>query len=161
MRCIEMNKTGLPTPRFPRINRNMRCIEILFCLSIFGAASWLIETWDVLKYTKMWNTWWCQAGINRNMRCIEIGLANKVVDVLNKINRNMRCIEMIADAADHVDDLGLIETWDVLKFSFMFLSFLSRNWLIETWDVLKSPSSTDSVLKSPWLIETWDVLKCR
>ena len=26
------------------------------------------------------------------------------------INRNMRCIEMIADAADHVDDLGLIET---------------------------------------------------
>ena len=58
----------------------------------------------------MWNTWWCQAGINRNMRCIEIGLANKVVDVLNKINRNMRCIEMIADAADHVDDLGLIET---------------------------------------------------
>ncbi len=44
------------------------------------------------------------------MRCIEIGLANKVVDVLNKINRNMRCIEMIADAADHVDDLGLIET---------------------------------------------------
>ena len=54
-----------------RINRNMRCIEMLY------------------PYIQQEN----ESEINRNMRCIEIGVL-VLLHEATKINRNMRCIEM-------------------------------------------------------------------
>ena len=54
--------------------------------------------------------------------------------------------------------VGLIETWDVLK----FCDHQRKNggdWLIETWDVLKFPPSDCIRRNFDRLIETWDVLK--
>ena len=54
------------------INRNMRCIEIIFE--------------NISPDIK--------AQINRNMRCIEIGVHQQMDCEKDKINRNMRCIEI-------------------------------------------------------------------
>ena len=76
----------------------------------------------------------------------------------------------------------LIETWDVLKWSWVdkLLSefAINRNmrcieiWdiletntskdrLIETWDVLKWDNTMSRIITTKRLIETWDVLKCK
>ena len=49
----------------------------------------------------------------------------------------MRCIEMQGTGKNTVRVDGLIETWDVLKFTFSGFSPEWKFWLIETWDVLK------------------------
>ncbi len=74
------------------------------------------------------------------------------------INRNMRCIETAQYGLRLSRQLGLIETWDVLKL-FMVGFLLKKVYrLIETWDVLKPPV-LKLVLEDWRLIETWDVLK--
>ena len=53
MRCIEIctfKKRGISAPK---INRNMRCIEIPVGIAIFPLKpTRLIETWDVLKWNQ-------------------------------------------------------------------------------------------------------------
>ena len=77
-------------------------------------------------------------------------------------------------------DIGLIETWDVLKSTIVgkiqVVEQFNRNMgciemmnyrakqpqaasLIETWDVLKSEKKDSPSLMALCLIETWDVLK--
>ena len=50
----------------------------------------------------------------------------------------MRCIEIKWLMLQIYPQNGLIETWDVLKFSRVMLRLIIRTRLIETWDVLKS-----------------------
>ena len=69
MKSLNKLKFAFPT----KINRNMRCIEILLG---DGIASLTEE-------------------INRNMRCIEMTEAEKAEAEAKEINRNMRCIEMV------------------------------------------------------------------
>jgi len=77
-----------------KINRNMRCIEIIKHLNQLVLFLWLIETWDVLKY------------LVRYLDSLHISWLIETWDVLKftavtssfssaKINRNMRCIEII------------------------------------------------------------------
>ena len=130
-------KIGSVAPKSSAINRNMRCIEILWWMLPASQGVRLIETWDVLK--------WCIHGNRRGT---------------DPINRNMRCIEIGADA--HLPGklrLRLIETWDVLKCHFIPYSMLPGPWLIETWDVLKCVLLQDNAFSGFRLIETWDVLK--
>ena len=54
--------------------------------------------------------------INRNMGCIEIYVYSLCYGASSKINRNMGCIEIEIYDMDCDLMLGLIETWDVLKF---------------------------------------------
>ena len=109
---------------------------------------------------------------------------NEIVDNTEldggKINRNMRCIEMQEAILQKAVAEGLIETWDVLKFSTQYPNddnvMINRNmrcieitqlrsfslpaqWLIETWDVLKCVPPAAFTLDSIRLIKTWDVLK--
>ena len=55
--------------------------------------------------------------------------------------------------------VGLIETWDVLKYKPLFCVSPVPFRLIETWDVLKWWYQLQSDDIERWLIETWDVLK--
>ncbi len=55
-----------------RINRNMRCIEMIGLPPILAGVIW----------------------INRNMRCIEMSISFLLMSLFGQINRNMRCIEM-------------------------------------------------------------------
>ena len=76
--------------------------------------------------------------------------------------------------------MGLIETWDVLKFpklsAVIAIKSINRNMgcieiklcaaikesgyrLIETWDVLKFDILNSPLITDGGLIETWDVLK--
>ena len=91
MRCIEILWSS--TEEWWRlINRNMRCIEI----SAFR-----------LHQAQLWQ-------INRNMRCIEMNWENP--ETSNRmINRNMRCIEILKPLLAAPLLMRLIETWDVLK----------------------------------------------
>ena len=93
----------------------MRCIEIPSEKDTGFLQRWLIETWDVLKWSRRpanstrraWliETWdvlkWASyavfsagLGINRNMRCIEMMIEEIKKDTNERINRNMRCIEI-------------------------------------------------------------------
>ena len=54
----------------------------------------LIETWDVLKSTVDAPQTMQHVRINRNMRCIEIQFPDAAFQAALQINRNMRCIEM-------------------------------------------------------------------
>ena len=56
-------------------------------------------------------------------------------------------------------EVGLIETWDVLKFVPMIIPASGSARLIETWDVLKFDSMYTGNEVSERLIETWDVMK--
>ena len=76
-----------------KINRNMRCIEIPPSCYRLNKTTWLIETWDVLKY-----------GSERGICMLIQGLI-ETWDVLKwRICKN------------YVERWSrLIETWDVLK----------------------------------------------
>ena len=69
----------------------------------------------------------------------------------------MGCIEMIREIR-MISHLGLIETWDVLKWVSNIYGLHEAGWLIETWDVLKSVQTGMNEWEGR-LIETWDVLK--
>ena len=71
MRCIEILNPDEDV-LFGEINRNMRCIEILPVFPSFTLTFW----------------------INRNMRCIEIRFPAAMLPGPPPINRNMRCIEI-------------------------------------------------------------------
>ena len=94
------------------------------------------------------------------MRCIEIKCSYAPLQPGCSINRNMRCIEMIMANPDSVAEFRLIETWDVLKCSYVAMVHGQSQRLIETWDVLKFLFFFCIVLIHYGLIETWDVLKC-
>ena len=72
MRCIEIINMRVDTQWRYLINRNMRCIEMEQEILWLHRMNRLIETWDVLKWPcNLWKG--CQGTlINRNMRCIEI-----------------------------------------------------------------------------------------
>ena len=53
---------------------------------------------------------------NRNMGCIEITLLTRDLLYWIRFNRNMGCIEICTNVGDLQFTIGLIETWDVLKF---------------------------------------------
>ncbi len=55
-----------------KINRNMRCIEMIKTVVLPAIAGW----------------------INRNMRCIEMQVILDSLTTHDAINRNMRCIEI-------------------------------------------------------------------
>ena len=61
--------------------------------------------------------------------------------------------------ADVKNKLGLIETWDVLKWMRYRPIRAQSIGLIETWDVLKWQVHPKWSGQQAWLIETWDVLK--
>ncbi len=50
MRCIEIVKHGSGRKKKDKINRNMRCIEMESMGSYSSTVYRLIETWDVLKF---------------------------------------------------------------------------------------------------------------
>ncbi len=79
-----------------KINRNMGCIEITFQLFQNVLLFW----------------------INRNMGCIEMQL--DIFDMTRPalINRNMGCIEMRTPIRFAMAVNRLIETWDVLKYTY-------------------------------------------
>ena len=72
----------------------MRCIEISLCSKLWKWKAWLIETWDVLKWTNGNAPISIPFMINRNMRCIEMILDRYAGQGVEVINRNMRCIEI-------------------------------------------------------------------
>ena len=49
----------------------------------------------------------------------------------------MRCIEIVSSASDIVRNNWLTLTWDVLKYSHIFVKNTIKFWLTLTWDVLK------------------------
>ena len=98
---------GFKTKRFPfgnKINRNMRCIEILPHDPGNLLPHGLIETWDVLKlarprHEKQWSFW--------------------LIETWDVLKSEQKTGKVRAFP-------GLIETWDVLKCSDMDGSLVSR-----------------------------------
>ena len=70
----------------------MRCIEMKYWIPEQNDEWWLIETWDVLKWS-----------------CERVRISGRL------INRNMRCIEIRRCTGWSDRESRLIETWDVLK----------------------------------------------
>ena len=71
------------------------------------------------------------------MRCIEIFQKQDLYMDLLPININMRCIEMTSDEIKRGIREGLTLTWDVLKYTTIFMFMFYLRGLTLTWDVLK------------------------
>ena len=129
---------NVAVPTGETINRNMRCIEILRSIRFVVSGFWLIETWDVLKFclafveeiNDYWliETWdvlkcfrraWQRSFTTRLIETWDVLKSGLVLfaEYLDGINRNMRCIEILNKGQDVQSKIGLIETWDVLKWT--------------------------------------------
>ena len=117
MRCIEMIIPVSIVTAFIPINRNMRCIEIPWALQK-GYALSINRNMRCIEITHRETSQTMGCAINRNMRCIEIHVLAGFCLLVVRINRNMRCIEILQTGV-HI--------------------FCLFDWLIETWDVLKLP----------------------
>ena len=141
------------------INRNMRCIEMFIPAVRPIRLSWLIETWDVLKYP-MWRIkTLTEQLINRNMRCIEIPIKAKQGKTFGRLIETWDVLKCSCASAIAIPDMWLIETWDVLKWW--------KNWLRNSRKALINRNMRCIEISLSWsppdrgyrLIETWDVLK--
>ena len=142
----------------------------------------LIETWDVLKLDGGVVSFCFLSTINRNMRCIEMHIVQLIATGFNQINRNMRCIEIYyakcpsfwnlinrnmrcieinAIPALEVVELGLIETWDVLKSCTRFPAGSGKSMINRNMRCIEISVAYTTDRSYIWLIETWDVLKSK